>query len=140
MTHVGIERFTTSDNEEQRTHRQEPFASVLGEVPDPVDWVHCLKHTRDLHHADNTQRCNHDEPHHHYRAEHPANDACAETLNGEQSNQYHHRQRDHHGGESRSDKGNSLDSRQHTDGWRDHAIAKQQRRAEEAQRRQHAHS
>jgi hypothetical protein len=133
MAHVGVQRLTTRDCQNDRSEDKDRVRSAGREKPYGPAGVQCLDHLRvlaDVDHADRGQR---EEPEQHHRPEYLADLGGAEALRREQQHQHHDRQR--HDPVTQLWRGDSqpFDRRQGRDRRGDHAIAEKKRSPEDAE-------
>jgi hypothetical protein len=136
VTHVGVERFAAGNGQHHRAQHREPAPSVHGEEAERPAWVHRHEHARHLHDPDDAEHDERHKPGHHDRPEQDANDVRSEALHHEQPDDDRKRDRQHERSEGRCLHRQPFDRAQHRDGGRDHAVAIQQRRAEDAEQHQ----
>ena len=133
VAHVGVQRLATGHRQHHRAEDEDAAPAVLGEETDAVQGIQCVEHFRvmgDVEHADDGQ---HREPQQHHRAEHLADFFGAEALAEEQHHQHRDRQRHDPGVQPRRYDLQALDRRQRGDRRSDHAVAEEQRGAEDAE-------
>jgi len=133
VTHVGVERLTTGDHEEDGAQCEERLHGRFGEEVHRVDRVHGLEHAGILEKLSEPEHTEDREPHHHHRTE-DASDAGGSPFLHEKE----HGEDGHGDGDDEVVQGgggllHALDGAQHRDGRRDEPVAVEQRRAEDTE-------
>ena len=85
MAHVGVERFTAGDDEEDRTEGQEAIQVVRRDHLQGVEGVERLEHDRVVENLDETEQADDREPDDHDRPEHLADARGTAALHREQT-------------------------------------------------------
>ena len=138
MAHVGVERLTAGDDEEDGTERQERLARLVSEVVDGVLGVDRTDDVGVVDHVAQTEQSERCEPDHHDRTEHLADRAGSLALDEEQAHEDHDGDGDDPIGEGGRDFFEALHGREHRDGWCDDAVAVEQRSSEHSEDHQRA--
>ena len=137
VAHVRVQRLGARDREHHRAERDERDVAVVEQEADPVgrrDRLQDLGLLDDLvQPGDGEDR----EPSSHHRPEQAPDRARPEALGGEQHGQDRERERHDELVQRRLDDFDPLDRREHRDRRRDHAVAVEQRGAEDAERDEH---
>ena len=107
------------------------MSAILGEEAHPVPWIDRGQHGGPRHQLTRAQRRDGGEPNERERSEDLANPAGAATLDREQAYEDGDRQRHHHRLQRLGGNLQSLHRAEHGDGGRDHAVAVEERSAEE---------
>ncbi len=136
MPHVCVERFAAGDHEEHRTEHREADEAVGGKERDGVAGIEGAQDTRQPRDPGDAECGERYEPDDHDRTEEAANAMGSVLLNHEQPDQDDYRDWDYVLLEQRRRHFETLDGTEHADRRRDHAIAVEQRRAEDAERDQ----
>ena len=132
VAHVRVEGFRAGDGQDDRSHRDERDLQVCREEVEAVRRVQCLEDrrvARDL--ADAGYRDDH-EPDDHHRTEQPADDVGPELLREEQDGEDADRDRQDEVRQPGRGDLDAFDCGHHRDRRGDHAVAVEQRHAEEA--------
>ena len=133
MSHVGIERFGSRNDENDGAHREKRGHRIGGEELERVQRIERGDHggpSRNFDHAERGQR---HEPHAHHRAEHRADRRGAALLDREQHEHDHDGDRNDPCVQAWRDHLQPFDGAEHRDRRRDHAVAVEHRRAENAE-------
>ena len=134
MAHVGVERLTTRDDQEDRTERQEGLQALVAEELDRVVRVDRLDDPRRIGDVPQAEHRDGGEPDHHHRPEDFADCAGPSPLHPEQTDEDDDRDRDDPALERRGHLFQALDRAEHRDRRGDDAVAVEQRGAEHTQR------
>ena len=136
MPHVGVKRLGPGDREHDRAEQREALQRRAHQDAQPVIGIEREKNVGLARDLEGTEQGDGDEPHHHDRTEIAADPRRADGLHHEQDDENDDGQRDDERVEERRRDLQSLDCAQHRDCRRDHAVAIEQRRAEETGREQ----
>ena len=132
MPHIGVQRFAAGHDQEHGAEHRKAMPAVITEECDRVARIDCGQHDRLLDQPTDAQGGDHDEPEHHHRAEQAAHPVRAVLLNREHDDQNRDGDRHHVRLEQRRGYLESLDRAQDGDRRGDHAVAVEQRGAEDA--------
>ena len=133
VAHVGVQRLGAGDGEHDAAERDERLVAVVEEELGAVVRRQRAEDLGVLERPHEPGEREHREPDDHDRPEEPADRAGPEALDGEQPGQHDQRDRDDELLEALVDDLEALDRRQHRDRGRDHAVAVEQRGAEDAE-------
>jgi len=132
MPHVGVHGLAAGHREEGGPeHREADGWAGMDEIADRVPWVECCQYTRRARDPKKAQQADRCEPDQHDRAKDPADRLGPTPLHEEKANQDHERQWHHQGRDMGRVELEALDRAQHGDRRRDHAVAVEQRRADQ---------
>jgi hypothetical protein len=130
MAHVGIERLAARHRQHHRAQRHEGDPGRTQEHFQRIYRIDRLQDHRGLQQRGQAETAQGNEPYHHDRAEQPPDLVGAAALEGEQPDQDRQRHRHHQGRKLRRLHLHAFDGRQHRDGRGQHAIAIEQRQAD----------
>ncbi|MNS73160.1 hypothetical protein D3C72_1065920 [compost metagenome] len=131
VAHVGVQRLGTGQRQHHRAEDGHAHAGVNHEEVHRPDRVECLEHFRALRDAMRSQRAQRHEPGDHDRAEQLADLLGAVLLHQEQRHQHHQRNRHNPVVDAFEGQPHALDRRQHRHRRGDHAVAIEQRSADQ---------
>ena len=131
VSHVRVERLGARHREHDRAEREKSDAAVVGEELQAVQRIQRGENARFFRDFPQAQAADRHEPDAHDRAERRADSSRAKALYSEQHEQDHHGHRHDHALERRRDDVQAFDRAKHGDHRCDHAVAVEQRRAEE---------
>ena len=137
MPHVGIQRLGTGQRQHHSPENGDADARMADEEVHRPHRVDRLQHFGTHHDALNAEHAEHREPQHHHRPEQNADARRTVLLDHEQADQQHHGDRHHPVPQGRQCHFQPLDRGQHRYRRGDHAVAIEQRRAEQAEQHQH---
>ena len=138
MAHVGVQRFTAGDDEEDAAEGEERPARVLREELDDVHRVDGTQNLRSGEDLSQTQDAEHGEPHDHHRPEDPSDATCPPALNEEQTEEDHAGERDDVALERRGRDLEALHRAEHRDRRRDQTVAVEEAGPEHAEHHERA--
>ena len=136
VAHVRVERLGAGDREHDRREREERDREVAEQEARRVGRRQRLQDLRVVGDAADAARADRDEPDRHHRPEQAPDRAGAEPLHEEERDDDRGGDRHDQVAERRRGDVHSLDRREHRDRRRDHAVAEEERGAEDAERRQ----
>jgi hypothetical protein len=137
MTHVGIERLTACNRQEHgREDRQRRGDVRAQHIAEGVGGTDCGQDLGGGHDAADAEHAQHREPEQHERPEDPADPSGAHPLGRKQDGQDDERDRDDIRPKLRGIEGEPFDGTQDRDRRGDGAVGIEQRRPDQAQRRQ----
>jgi len=131
VAHVGVQRLGAGQCQHHRTEYGHPHAGVNDEEIDRPDRVERLEHFRALADAMHAQDGQRQKPGDHDRAEQLADLLGAMLLRHEQRHQHHQRDGHHPVVDTFERQAHTLHRRQHRHGRGDHAVAVEQRGADQ---------
>ena len=137
MPHVGVERLAAGDHQEDRAERDISDGAAVDHETHGVPRIEREEDTGQTPNLDQPEHAEDPEPEQHDRAEDRADAGGASLLEREQQQQNDHRDWQHEFVDAVRRGLQPFDRAQHRDRWRDHAVAVEQRRAEQAERDQH---
>ena len=136
MPHVGIQRLATRHDQDDRAEHHQTGAPFAHEEIGRVPRIERVEHVRLPHDAVNAQSRDRDEPETGDRSEERAHARCTAPLQGEESEDDDEGDRYDQVLERRRGDAESFDGAEHGDGRRDDAVAVEQCRPEDADRRE----
>ena len=129
MAHIRVERFAARHREHDGAERNEPRPGCVLEQRDSVERVEREKHLRRLQDSAHPQYGEHEKPHHHDRAEQPADFRGATALHREEADQDDERQRKNERLERVRLDAQTFNGAEHRNRRRQHAVAEEEREA-----------